>query len=112
MLVTRTSKLFIDANPGKLEGIRCTYAQHLKYTQHWVIQLYFNRAVKSYSTEGMGQLANQAQHKARGILKAHFESVKETGMKSNIPQVKQVGCPAEIEESEDSSFDYWVSVEN
>jgi transposase len=60
----------------------------------------------------MGQLANQAQHKAQGILKAHFESVKETGSKSNVPQVRQIGCPAKIEKSEDSSFDYWLSVEN
>ena len=86
--------------------------RHLQFTQHWTNQLYFNRGVKSFSTAGMGQLANQAQHKAQGILKAHFESVKETGNKSNVPQIKQVGCPAKIEKSESSSFDYWLSVEN
>jgi len=44
--------------------------RHLQFTQHWTQQLYFNRGVKSFSTAGMGQLANQAQHKAQGILKA------------------------------------------
>jgi len=86
--------------------------RHLQFTQHWTQQLYFNRGVKSFSTAGMGQLANQAQHKAQGILKAHFESVKETENKSNVPQIRQVGCPAKIEKSENSSFDYWLSVEN
>ena len=99
MLVTRIAKLALVSNPGKLEGAAYTYGRHLKFTQHWVTQLYFNRAVKSFSTAGMGQLANQAQHKAQGILKAHFESVKETGSKSNVPQVKQIGCPAKIEKS-------------
>jgi transposase len=112
MLVTRIAKLALVSNSGKREGAAYTYGRHLKFTQHWVTQLYFNRAVKSFSTAGMGQLSNQAQHKAQGILKAHFESVKETGSKSNVPQVKQIGCPAKIEKSEKSSFDYWLSVEN
>ena len=60
----------------------------------------------------MGQLSNQAQHKTQGISKAHFESVKETGARSSVPQVRRVGCPANIESSEDSVFDYWLSVEN
>jgi transposase len=112
MEVTRIVKLALYANPGKLEGAKYTHGRHLKFTQHWVTQLFFNRAVKSFSTAGMGQLANQAQHKAQGILKAHFESVKETGAKSNVPQMRQIGCPAKLEKSENSSFDYWLSVEN
>ena len=112
MIVTRTAKLAVYGNTGKLEGVAYTYQRHLLYTQHWLTQLYFNRAVQSFSTSGMGQLANQAQHKAQGILKAHFESVKETGAQSSVPQVRRVGCPAKIENSEDSVFDYWLSVEN
>ena len=75
--LTRTAKLAIYPNFGKLEGVKYTYARHLQYTQHWTTQLYFNRAVKSITTTGMGQLANQAQHKAKGILKAHFAAVKD-----------------------------------
>ena len=112
MLVTRTAKLALYGNPGKLEGARYTYVRHLQFTQHWIIQLFFNKSVKSFTTRGMGQLANQAQHKAQGILKAHFESVRETGAKSNVPQVGQIGCPVGIEKSKESSFDYWLSIEN
>ncbi|MFZ9594883.1 MAG: hypothetical protein ACO3A2_02270 [Bdellovibrionia bacterium] len=68
------------SNLGKLEGIAYTYNRHLMFTQHWVTQLDLNRAVKSFSTKNMDQLANQAQHQAKGILKAHFESVKQTGV--------------------------------
>ena len=112
MQITRIAKLAIYPNFGKLEGARYTHARHLQYAQHWVTQLYFNRGVKSFSTAGMGQLANQAQHKAKGILEAHFAAVKETGDKSNVPQIRQTGCPARIEKSETSCFDYWVRVED
>jgi putative transposase len=114
MQVTRIAKLALYPNPGKLEIARYTYERHLKFAQHFVTQLYFRfrQGVKSLTTKGMGQLANQAQHKAQGILKAHFESSKETGNKSNVPQIKQTGCPAKIEKSKDSSFDYWLTLEN
>lgn len=66
---------------------------------------------KSFSTQGMGQLANQAQHKARGIIAAQRASTKATGNKANVPMVERVGCPAKITISR-NSFDYWISVEN
>src|SRR6476659_2918663 len=112
MKVTRTAKLAIYPNFGKLEGARYTYERHLQYTQHFVTQLYFNRHVKSFSTQGMGQLANQAHRKAQGVLKAHIAATKETGNKSSCPQMRQTCCPARIEKSADSKFDYWLSVEN
>jgi transposase len=59
----------------------------------------------------MGQLANRAQHKARGIIAALFAAKKATGNKINVPEVKQVGCPAKIAHSS-NSFDFWVTVEN
>jgi len=112
MLVTRTTKLVLCLHPGKTEGLRYTYARHLLFTQHFITQLYFNRHLKYFTTKGMGELANRAQRKAQGILKAHFESAKATGAKSNVPQINQIGCPAKIEKSKKSSFDYWISVEN
>ena len=112
MLVTRTAKLALYPNPGKIDGLRYTYSRHLQFTQHWITQLYFYRGCIKFSTKGMGQLANQAKYKARGLLIAHFESVKATKNKSNVPQVKQIGCPAKIEKSKYSTFDYWISVEN
>ena len=112
MKVTRTAKLAIYPNFGKLEGARYTYERHLQYTKHFVTQLYFNHHVKSFSTKGMGQLANQAHRKAQGVLKAHFAATEETGNKSSCPRMRKTGCPAQIEETKDSKFDYWLSVEN
>lgn len=111
-LITRTVKLAIYPRFQKLEGARYTYARHLKFVQHWVQKLYFNRDKNNFSTAGMGKLADRAQRKSQGILRAHFESVKSTGNKSNVPQIKKMGCPAQIEKSKKSSFDYWISIEN
>lgn len=112
MKITRTVKLALFANPGKLETLRYSYERYKLYTQHFITQLYHKPYLNSLSTLGMGQLANQAQHKAQGLLKAHRESVKETGAKSNLPVIGQVGCPGRIAKSEDTGFDYWVSVED
>ena len=57
----------------------------------------------------MGQLANQSQHKAQGILRAQREAKQE---KQSCPNIKFNSCPARIEISKDSSFDYWISFED
>jgi len=112
MLVTRAIQLAIYPNKQKLDTARYTYERHKLYAQHFVTQLYHQPHVKFFSTKGMGQLANKAQHKALGLLKAHREATKETGNKSNLPLVSYVGCPAIIETSKDSSFDFWLKVED
>lgn len=112
MFVTRTCKLVIYPRARKLEGARYTYERHLKYVQHWVTQLYFNRSVNHLSTSGMGNLANQAQKTAREIIKRHLASGKATGNKSNVPLISQIGCRAKIEKSKNKGFDYWIYVED
>jgi len=112
MLVTRALKLAVYPNASKLDAARYTYEKHKLYTQHFLTQLYFAPPGASRSTKGMGQLANKAQHKARGMLSAHRASTKATENKSNIPQATFVGCPAAIEVSKDSSFDYWLKIES
>ena len=109
MLLTRTFNLSIDPNLSKLEELRYTSARFQKYVQHFCTQLFFRE--KSLSTKGMGQLANQAQHKSRGILNAQNESLKETGNKKSIPQISFQSCPGKIESSKESSFDYWIGFE-
>jgi len=112
MLVTRTCKLAIYPRAGKLEGARYTYERHLKYVQHFVTQLYFNRSVNHFSTAGMGLLANDAQRSAQSIIKAEAATAKATGNKSNVPNIKKAGCPIKIEKSDSKSFDYWLLIQD
>ncbi len=110
-MLTRSLHLQVLPNPGKLEDLRYSAARFGLFVQHFTTQLYFNRRIKRLPTKGMGQLANQAQHKAVGILNAHRAATKETGNKSNTPQIIFTVCPAKIEKSVDSKFDYWVDFE-
>src|SRR3989337_3004978 len=109
--VTRAYQLAMYPNQVKLDTARYTYNRFLEYTNIWTGKLFFNQN-KSISTEGLGQLCNQAQHKARGIISALFAAAKETGSKINVPEVNRIGCPAKIETSLTSEFDYWITVEN
>lgn len=111
MEVIRTYQLAIYPNAVKLDTARYTYERHLQHVNIWTGKLFFN-GNKAISTEGMGQLCNQAQHKARGIIRALTQAAKETGGKTNVPVVKQAGCPAKIQASETPEFDYWMTVEN
>jgi len=110
-LLTRILHIQVLPNPGKLEDLRYSCARFVLFTQHWITQLYFNRFVRRFSTKGMGHLANHAQHRANGILNAHWAAKKVTGNKTNVPQIKFTLCPAKIEKSKDSSFDYWIDFE-
>jgi len=110
-MLTRALHLQVLPNPGKLEDLRYSAARFGLFVQHFITQLYFNRRIKRLPTKGMGQLANQAQHRAVGVLSAHRAAAKETGNKSNTPQIIFTVCPAKIEKSVDSKFDYWVDFE-
>lgn len=111
VFLTRAYKLALHPNVVKSDTARYTYERHLQYVNAWVGPLFFN-GNKPRSTAGLGQLANQAQHKAQGIIRALKAAQAETGDKANVPQVKRVGCPAKILSSKDSSFDYWLRVPN
>jgi transposase len=102
--------LALEANLTKLDTARYTYERHLQFVNLWTGKLLFN-GNKSLSTADLGQLANQAQHRARGVIRALRESAKETGNKVNVPVLQRVGCPARIEASQ-NSFDYWLTIEN
>jgi hypothetical protein len=108
---TRAYKLRIYPNFGKFEDVRYTYDRFLSYVNLWAGKLVFNPKGK-FSTAGLGQLANQAQHKARGIANALLAASKATGNKFNVPVVKQVGCPAKIQDPKKAGFDYWATVES
>ncbi len=97
-------------NQGKLENIRYTITRFTQFVQHFTNKFYYNQ-VSKYSTKGMGTLANQAQRRGSQQVKSHKAATKVTGTKSSCPEIKFKSCPARIELSEDSSYDYWISVE-
>jgi len=107
--LTRSYILQIDPNFHKMEEVRYNAQIYIKYLQHFVTQLYFSQK-KFFSTKGMGTLANQAQKQAMGILNSHRKAIKETGDKSNIPQIKFKLTPALISKSKDTKYDYWVDI--
>jgi len=109
--ITRALHLAVYPNYGKSEDLLYTTKRYQQYVQHFSGQLFFKPDEKLFSTRGMGQLANQAQYRAKGIIKALKAAAKETEEKINVPQIKFQSCPARIEMSEDSSFDYWVGFE-
>jgi transposase len=111
MKVTRAYKIRTYPNTGKSEHARYTHSSFLRYVNLWIGKLFFNNN-KSISTEGLGKLANNAQHKAKGIIRALRAAQKETGSKINIPVVKHIGCPAQIEQAKHGSFPYWIKIES
>lgn len=108
MHLTRSYQLQISPNFHKLEDLRYNASRYSLYLQHFVTQLYYI-SKKFLSTKGMGILANQAQKEAMGIISAERETTKtREGNKSNCPQIKYDSCPAKIEESNSTSYDYWI----
>ena len=110
-MLTRTLHLQVLPNKGKLEDLRYSASRFGLYTQHFVTQLFFKPDGRSFSTAGMGQLANQGQHKARGIINAHRAATKATLNKTNVPQCTFTVCPAKIERAKGTDFDFWVDFE-
>jgi transposase len=81
------------------------------YANHCVGYLYFN-GNKQQSTQGLGLLFNQAQYKAKSIIKAQTAARKETGMKTNVPLLKNISAPCKLEKSKSKNWDYFIAVSN
>jgi transposase len=111
--VVRSYKLRVYGNPGKLEIARYTHNRFCEYVAKYVGPLFFLGPSLKWSTEGLGQLANQAQHYARGVVRALREAQAATGNKTNVPQITTAPAPVRLESAKTAeSFDYWVSVSN
>ena len=111
MLVQRSYKLKVFGNLIKADTAKYCSNRYNLYVNGFSGHLFFNNN-KTFSTAGLGQLANQAQHKAQGIIKAQCAAQKETGDKVNVPAFKKLCCPCIVEESKSKKFDYWASVSN
>jgi transposase len=109
MKLIRSYKLKIYPNFNKFEEIRYSVSRYKLYLQYFITQLYYSNK-KFLSTKGMGTLANQAQKQAIGIIQGEKELSKTKENKSNCPKIEFDMCPGKIEKSEDSTFDYWISL--
>jgi transposase len=77
-------------------------------TLDYVRQLYDKPPGDFESTAGMGRLANQAQKRARDMLRAGRAAEKATGKPFSCPSSAPFVCDAVIQESKHTTFDYWV----
>ncbi len=107
--MNRSYLIPVYSNPGKQESIRYTATRFVQFVQHFVNKFFYDQVSKS-STKGMGKLANDAQRRASQIVRAQRAASEVTGNKSSCPEIKFKSCPAKIEVSKDSSYDYWISV--
>ena len=120
--VIRSYKLALDLTKRKEDLLDWQSFQFNKFTNAFIQHFYFNpgkfyfnkkgklktKSPDSYSTEGMGWLVNQSQHKAKGIIKAEKEAILATGNKSSPPNYKVKASPGWIKKSRTKHFDYFV----
>ena len=108
--LVRAYKLKLYGNVIKVDTARYTSSRFSFYINMFAGRLFFDERI--FSTKNMGGLANKAQYKALGIIRAQKESSKALGNKKNVPVVKNCGCPAIIRKSKTKHFDYWVRISN
>ena len=110
MKLTRNYLLKIYGNFGKIEDLRYSASRYKLYTQYFVTQMFYKPWIRSYSTKGMGSLANQAQREASGIVRGLRQKNKSDTPQSDCPQINFDSCPGSIEKSKDTKYDYWVGL--
>ena len=106
---TRGYKLKAYGNKAKTDTALYTHNRFIHYLNYFLGRLFFN-GNKHLSTKGMGRVANQAKHKARGMVSALLALQKEG--KVNIPHQPNEWAYGKLEKSKGSTYDYWVRVSN
>lgn len=107
MKITRSYSLSIYPNLGKVEHIRYVTSRYQLFLQHFVTQIYYHPHIVSISTAGLGLLANHALRAAKGVVRGVVNRKDE---KSSCPQVSDAYCPATVQKSKDSAFDFWIGI--
>jgi hypothetical protein len=105
-MIVRSYKLKIYPNYTKAEALR--YA--MWFYRAWVLDYAKKYYVggKTESTESLGVLANQAQYRARHIVRNGFAAEKATGRKFECPKNFPLLCQGIIRSSKTNTFSYWV----
>jgi hypothetical protein len=102
----RSYKLRLYPNRGKAEEIRYATWWYRAYVLAYV--RHYHAGGKWESTANMGTLPNQAQGRARDIVRAGVASERATGNAFNCPTAFPMLCEGIIRATKDSTFPYWV----
>jgi transposase len=109
MKITRSLKIRLYGNPGKMEDVRYTMHRFTQYLQDWINRVYLCYGQK-FSTAGRGDTSNAALYMAHEIVSRHWKAINATGNKSTVPEIRNRSCKAKIEVAKGTSFDFWISV--
>ena len=108
----RCYTLRLYGNPGKIAAVLALMIEYRAWLWDYVTRYFGKGEDATESTKGRGWLANQAFHRARGLLKAGRNSGIETGRPFNRPRSLPLLCDGLLEENTSSTWDYWVKVAN
>lgn len=109
--VNRSYKLKCYPTITKSEIARYTINRFNTYLNE-NIQRMWSSGGRYESTKGKGQLYSKAQYRAKGIITATRKSSKALNRRPYMPCVERMFTRVRLEESKNSSFDYFVLVEN
>lgn len=104
----RSYTLHLYANPGKAEETRYAIWWYRKYTLAYAERYYNQCSLDWESTGGKGLLPNQAQNRARDIIKAGFASYGATGKSFHCPADFPLLCEGVLGQNKGTTFAYWV----
>ena len=104
----RSYTLHLYANPGKAEETRYALYWYQKLTLEYCRRYYEQCSLDWESTEGKGLLPNQAQNRARDIIKAGYAAYQATGKSFACPENFPLLCDGIVGQNKDTSFDYWI----
>lgn len=108
----RSYALRLYGNPGKVKATLGNMLEYRAYLWDYVTRYYIKGEDATESTKGKGWIANQAFKRARDLLKAGRNGSIATGEWFNCPKQLPLLCDGTLEESTDSSWDYWIKVTN
>ena len=106
----RSYTLSLYPNAGKAEAARYAIWWATRFCLDYVRQLYAEKPGAFVSTAGLGTLNNQAQKRARDILRAGRAAERATGEVFNAPATVAVCADAKITKARGTTFPLWVKV--
>lgn len=107
----RSYTLPLYPNPGKAKEAFGILLEQRAWLYEFVRQhMATGEEMWTTSTEGLGQAANRALHRARAIVKAGRNSSIATGAWFNEPRCLPLISDGTVEPAEGTTFDYWIKM--
>lgn len=106
----RSYELKLFGSKSKFEDLRYTSYSFRSYVNTISEHLYFKPWIKFYSTKNMGNLFNQAQRRATGMVSSKITNEKENGHALSCPQLKELLCVGKVVKQSHKHFNYKISL--